>query len=75
MLRLLWAACESRHSPGQLQGKQTWAVIMIAIDFFLESIFIDQATLNGTRPNSPSLAGVKPARPLVGYYFMVQFRE
>ena len=29
--------------------------------FFLESIFIDQATLNGTRPNSPS--GVKPARP------------
>jgi hypothetical protein len=26
---------------------------------FLESIFIDQATLNGTRPNSP--AGVKPA--------------
>ncbi len=27
---------------------------------FLESIFIDQATLNGTRPNSPS--GVKPAR-------------
>ena len=40
---------------------------------FLESIFIDQATLNGTRPNSPS--GVKPARPLVGRYFMVQFRE
>jgi hypothetical protein len=31
--------------------------------FFLESIFIDQATLNGTRPNSPS--GAKPARPLV----------
>jgi hypothetical protein len=33
--------------------------------FFLESIFIDhwQATLNGTRPDSPS--GVKPARPLV----------
>ncbi len=28
----------------------------------MESIFIDQATLNGTRPNSPS--GVKPARPL-----------
>jgi hypothetical protein len=27
---------------------------------FLESIFIDQAALNGTRPNSPS--GVKPAR-------------
>jgi len=42
-------------------------------DFFLESIFIDQATLNGTRPNSPS--GVKPARPLVGRYFKVQFRE
>ena len=39
---------------------------------FLESIFIDQATLNGTRPNSPS--GVKPARPLVGRYFKVQFR-
>ena len=33
---------------------------------FLESIFIDQATLNGTRPNSP--AGVKPARPLMGRY-------
>ncbi len=31
---------------------------------FLESVFFDQATLNGTRPNSP--AGVKPARPLVG---------
>ncbi len=27
--------------------------------YFLESIFIDQATLNGTRPISP--AGVKPA--------------
>ena len=40
---------------------------------FLESIFIDQATLNGTRPDSPS--GVKPARPLVGLYFMVQFQE
>ena len=40
--------------------------------FFLESIFIDQATLNGTRPDSPS--GVKPARPLVGLYFMVQFQ-
>ena len=39
---------------------------------FLESIFIDQATPNGTRPNSPS--GVKPARPLVGRYFKVQFR-
>ena len=33
----------------------------------MESIFIDQAALNGTRPNSPS--GVKPARPLVGRYF------
>jgi hypothetical protein len=30
---------------------------------FLESIFIDLLTLNGTRPNSP--LGVKPARPLV----------
>jgi hypothetical protein len=41
--------------------------------FFLESAFIDQAALNGTRPNSPS--GVKPARPPVGRYFMVQFQE
>ncbi len=47
---------------------------LLALDFFLESIFIDQAARNGTRPNSPS--GVKPARPLVGLvgrYFMVQF--
>ncbi len=41
--------------------------------FFLESMFIDQATLKSTRPNSPS--GVEPARPLVGRYFKVQFRE
>ncbi len=34
----------------------------IKFRLLLESIFIDQATLNGTRPNSPS--GVKPARPL-----------
>jgi hypothetical protein len=40
---------------------------------FLESIFIDQAALNGTRLDSP--LGVKPARPLVGRYFMVQFQE
>ncbi len=38
-----------------------WRIVRLD---FLESIFIDQATLNGTRPNSPS--GVKPARPLVG---------
>ncbi len=44
---------------------------------FLESIFIDQATLNGTRPNSPSGVNLKPARPLVGRYFLpvAQFRE
>jgi hypothetical protein len=34
--------------------------------FFWESIFIDQATLNGTRPNSPVLVvGVKPAMSLL----------
>ena len=37
---------------------------------FLESIFIDQAALNGTRPNSPS--GVKPARPPFHGHLVVQ---
>ena len=51
-----------------------WVVGFYGACVFLESIFIDQATLNGTRPNSPS--GVKPARPLVpvGRYFKVHFK-
>jgi hypothetical protein len=36
----------------------SWTLSLMRLKF-LESIFIDQATLNGTRPNSP--AGVKPA--------------
>jgi hypothetical protein len=46
---------ESRSS--QMRQKQ---IMSLQKTFFLQSIFIDQAALNGTRPNSPS--GVKPAR-------------
>ncbi len=61
------AMASRRGCPGRtLEGS-------LHTDCFWGSIFIDQATHNGTRPNSPS--GVKPARPLVGRYFMVQFRE
>jgi hypothetical protein len=45
----------------------------VAPALLLESIFFDQAALNGTRPDS--LSGVKPAWPLVGRYFMVQSRN
>jgi hypothetical protein len=50
--------CQSRcgWSPALIEGHRAKLVAG-----FLESIFIDQATLNGTRPNSPS--GDKPARP------------
>ncbi len=62
-----WLTFLQAAIPGCTEPDAQWLV------FFLESIFIDQAALNGTRPRSPS--GVKPARPLVGRYFKVQFRE
>jgi hypothetical protein len=50
-----------QHGLSLPLGSDSECVVLLAP--FLENIFIDQATLNGTRPNSPS--GVKPARPLV----------
>jgi hypothetical protein len=55
--------CEKarRHQPLQFRGKSTHMSRRMVGDpvFFSESIFIDRATVNGTRPNSP--VGVKPA--------------
>ena len=55
--------CEKarRHRPLQLRGKSSHMSKRMVSDqgFFSESIFIDQAALNGTRPNSP--VGLKPA--------------
>ncbi len=48
--------------PGKRCGGRCRCIISWTFQIFLESIFIDQATLNGTRPNSPS--GVKPARDI-----------
>jgi hypothetical protein len=42
-----------------MQPMSTNDAILDGTPFLLESMFIDQATLNGTRPNSP--AGVEPA--------------
>ncbi len=54
----MWRPTDTQAPPQTASSSIIWE----RCSFFLESIFIDQATLNGTRPNSP--AGVKPARPL-----------